>query len=310
MISHILATLPILLLFAFGYLLRRVSFFSERTIGEIRKFVLTFSLPALLFRAFLSLDVQASYFIMIPVIYLLCLTMFFVGMIVARIAHINTPYFPVLMGGFEMGMFGYALFISLYGIEHLGKIAFFGIGQTLFVFTFLVSIMTGLRQQEKQHPVTAIKGFLTNPISMAMVAGIILGQLSVPPALHDIVTSFGAFLNLLGSITVPLITIIIGYGIQVGKSGMKLSLVTILVRKTFLLLFVLTINHFIIDQWLQMDAIYRYALVMMALTPPTFLPSMLVRQGDPYNSSYINRTISLDCLVSILLTMLAATIYQ
>lgn len=310
MISHVFATLPILALFSLGFLLKRVSFFSDKTIAEIRKFVLNISLPALLFKAFLSLEVQAKHTIMILVIYLMCLAMVFIGKLVRRIAKIESPYFPILMGGFEMGMFGYALFISLYGIEHLGKIAFLGIGQTLFVFTILISLLMGLRDQGNRSPFDAVKRFLTNPISMSMVAGIIVGQINPPQALSGIVGTLGEFITLLGSITVPLITITIGYGISIGKTGLHLSLTTILVRKSALFLFALGINHFIIDQWLHMDALYRYALMIMALTPPTFLPSMLVRPNDPENAAYINRTISLDCLISIFATMLAAMFYR
>lgn len=310
MISHFFATLPILLLFGLGALLRHTAFIGEQTIADIRKFVLTISLPALLFKAFLSLEIEARYTIMIAIIYLMCIAMVLIGRLFSRVAKIETPYFSILMGGFEMGMFGYALFMSLYGVENLGKIAFLGIGQTLFVFTFLISLMMGLREQGKQGILPALRRFITNPISMAMVAGIIIGQIPTPSIGSEIVATMATFINLLGSVTVPLITITIGYGIKIGKQGLRLSIMTILVRKSFLVLFALTINHFIIDQWLQMDSMYRYGLLVMALAPPTFLPSMLVRPNDPENAGYINRTISLDCLVSIFATMLAATFYH
>ncbi len=137
--SQVFAALPILSLFVLGYLLKKVSFFKDSTIVDIKKLVTNISLPALLFNAFLSLDIQAKDILIVAVIYLMCTLMLVLGRIIAKIGNIKSPYFPLMMGGFEMGMFGYALFISLYGAENLGKIAFLTIGQSIFVFTILIS---------------------------------------------------------------------------------------------------------------------------------------------------------------------------
>jgi hypothetical protein len=57
---------------------------------------------------------------------LLVVTIFFLpshGLLGKLLANPFTwnAYFPLLLGGFEMGMLGYALFLSAYGSEHLGK---------------------------------------------------------------------------------------------------------------------------------------------------------------------------------------------
>jgi len=306
--SHAFAALPILTLFVLGYLLKKANFFRESTIADIKKFVTNISLPALLFKAFLSLEIQAKYFLIIVVIYLMCAMMIVIGRIVAKIANIRTPYFPLMMGGFEMGMFGYALFISLYGAEHLGKIAFLTIGQSIFVFTLLISgIMAA--QKGKQSIRTSLKRFLTSPIILSIAAGIIAGQLKGYIVEGMAVKAAMTFIGLLGSISIPLITITIGYGISIGREGLGISLFTILVRKSGLVIFALLINRYIIGGLLQMDDMYRYAMIILALSPPSFILSIFVQPEDKENISYINRTISLDCLISIFLTMIAASIY-
>lgn len=307
LMSHLFSTFPILALFLLGFLLKRARFFKADTIAEIKKFVTTITLPALLFNAFLSLEIQLKDTLMIAVIYLMCVLMIFIGKGVAKIAKVRSPYFPLLMGGFEMGMFGYALFISLYGEEHLGKMAFLVIGQSFFVFTVLFSAITAV-QDGKQSMRSNLKNFLSSPIILAMITGIIVGQVSPNLGQGPTAAAFLVFIRLLGSITVPLITITIGYGIAIGRKGLGLSLFTILIRKSFLVVFALLINRYIINGFLHMDKMYSYAMVILALSPPTFIFSVLADPDDTENYEYINRTISLDCLVSIFLTMIAASI--
>lgn len=305
--AHIFATFPILALFLLGYLLQRTAYFKVETIADIKKFVTDITLPALLFNAFLSLEIQLKDTLMIGVIYLMCVLMVFIGKGIAKVAKIESPYFPLLMGGFEMGMFGYALFISLYGEEHLGKMAFLVIGQSFFVFTILFSAIIAV-QQGKQSFRSGMKNLLTSPIILAMVAGIALGQIPFPRAEGAMVEASLTFIRMLGSITVPLITISIGYGISIGREGLGFSLFTILIRKAILFVFALLINRYIINGLLHMDRMYSYAMLILALSPPTFIFSILVPPEDTKNYAYINRTISLDCLITIFLTMGVASI--
>lgn len=305
--SHLFSTLPVLALFLLGILLKRAHFFKADTIAEIKRFVTSITLPALLFNAFLSLEIQLKDTLMIAVIYLMCVLMIFIGKGVAKIAKISSPYFPLMMGGFEMGMFGYALFISLYGEEHLGKMAFLVIGQSFFVFTVLFSAITAV-QDGRQSMRSTMKNFLTSPIILAMISGIVMGQIFPGMAQRPTGAALLVFVRMLGSITVPLITITIGYGIAIGRKGLGLSLFTIVVRKSFLVLFALLINRHVISGFLHMDTMYGHAMIVLALSPPTFIFSVLADPDDRENYAYINRTISLDCLLSIFLTMAAAAL--
>lgn len=309
MFTHVFSAAPILALFLIGYLMRRIHFFKESTLIDIKKFVSYISLPALLFNAFLSLEIQAKHTVMLAVVYLTCVVMILIGKAVARAVSVKSPMFPLMMGGFEMGMFGYALFVSLFGVEHLGKIAFLTIGQTIFVFTILISSVMGLHSG-RQSLATGLRRFFTSPVILSIIAGIVVGQFQ--PVVGDN-AALGAIKNLigiLGSMTIPLITITIGYGISISREGLGLSLGTILVRKTFLVVIALAINSYIIDGWLHMESMYRYAMLALALAPPPFVLSVFIHPDDHENLSYINRTISLDCLVSIVCTIVAVTLYR
>jgi predicted permease len=71
----------------------------------------------------------------------------------------------------------------------------------------------------------------------------------------------------------------------------------------------LLINHFLIDRLLGMDTIYRYALLVMFLTPPPYVVTIYMRPNDKVNADYVDNTLSLDTLVSIVMVMFAAVLY-
>ncbi len=305
---QILAILPILLLFLLGYVLHKIHFFSAGSIVQIRRIVTDLALPALLFRAFSGLTIESRYLIMVPVVFIVCVLMVVFGKLLAKILRIKSPYFPILMGGFEMGMFGYALIIAFYGQEHLGKSAFIALGQVFFVFSILISMLFQARDG-KQTPWTLLNRLLSSPIIWGVIAGLAVGALRKNIAPMPLFTSLDNFLALIGGLTVPLIAITIGYGIQIKKTGLMLSLATIAIRKSLLLVFALLINRYIVEGLLHMDSMYRYALLLMFLTPPPFIISILVRDDEHNSMDYVSNTISLDSLISVFLVLIATTIY-
>jgi len=306
---QILPILPILLLFVLGFLLHKVRFFREDSVPYIKRIVTNLALPSLLFRAFSTLAIESRYLAILPVVFATCALMVLLGKLIARVFHIKSPYFPIMMGGFEMGMFGYALFIAFYGQEELGKAAFIALGQVLFVFTVLITMLIQARDG-KQNPWSWLSRFFTSPIILGALAGIGAGIVRPLVTVGPLLETLGTFIGLLGDLTVPLIAITIGYGIRIQRSGLWLSIVTIATRKSLLLVFALLINRFVIDGWLHMESIYRYALLVMFLTPPPFIISIFAREDEHGSSDYASNTISLDCIISILLVMVAAAVYR
>jgi len=58
-----------------------------------------------------------------------------------------------------------------------------------------------------------------------------------------------------------------------------------------------------------MDSMYRHALMLMFLTPPPFIISILARDDEYKSMDYVSNTISLDSLISVLLVLIATTVY-
>jgi hypothetical protein len=306
---HFLSAMPIILFFSVGMSLKKLHFFHPRTIEDIKKFVLHISVPALLFRAFLTISIEIEYLLLIPVIFLMAAVMVPVGTLVAKILKIKSPYFPLLMTGFEMSMFGYALFISLYGIDNLGTLVFLTIGQTIYTFTFLMSSLTTIRDG-RQSRTKSLKRFVTSPIILAIALGLFIGSIVPSIEQYVIFPILNEIFMLVGpTLSVPIITMLIGYDIVLKREGLAISLITIGTRKLFLTIFALLINHYIIDGLLGMDAIYRHAMMVMVLAPSTFLHSMVIPSHDRKNYEYVNRTLSLDCIISIFVIVFVSMVY-
>jgi malate permease and related proteins len=306
--THILPILPVLLLFVLGFMLQKTRFFTEASVADVKKIVSTIALPALLFQAFSSLEIEMNYLVLVAVVFIICALMIVLGKLVARLLHIESPYFSLMMGGFEMGMLGYALFLSFYGEEHLGKIALVDLGQVVFVFFVLMALL--IRERDGVQSIKALaRQFITSPVIIAIFAGILASLLKPVITTSPLLESLGSFIGMVGGLTVPLIAITLGYGIHIKREGLALSVKTIIVRKTLLIGLALLVNHFIVDQLLHMDAMYRYALLIMFLTPPPFVISIYMPIQNQKDTDYVANTLSLDTLVSVILVMVAAAVY-
>ena len=308
MLETLLPVFPVLLLFIVGYSLQKISFFSPRSIGDVKKLVSNLALPALLFQAFSAIEVEASYLVLVMLVFASCALMVVLGKLLARPSRIESPYFALMMGGFEMGMLGYALFLALYGQQHLGKIALVDLGQVLFVFFVLMALLIKERG-DISSPKALLKQFASSPVIISIFSGLVVSFIKPHVESGPFLNSLGEFVDMLSRLTVPLIAITIGYGISIQKEGLVASLKTILVRKVLSLVLVLLLNTFIVDKLLGMDAMYRYAMMVMFLTPPPFVISIFMRQDDKPNMDYVANTLSLDTVVSILLIITMAAVY-
>ena len=309
MFDTLLPVLPVLMLFMVGYVLQRISFFSPRSIGDMKKLVSNLALPALMFQAFFAIEIESRYLILVALIFASCLLMVLLGRFLSRPLGIRSPYFSIMMGGFEMGMLGYALFLALYGDQHLGKMALVDLGQVLFVFFVLMALLIKEREGVSD-PKTLVRQFLTSPVILAILAGLVASALKGEVRRGPFLESLGSFIDMLGSLTVPLIAITIGYGINIRKDGLVASLKTILTRKILALVIVLILNAMVVDRMLGMDRMYRLAMMIMFLTPPPFVISIFMKQDDRANMDYVSNTLSLDTVISILLIIMMAAFYS
>lgn len=308
MIEQLLPVVPLLLLFLLGYALQRTNFFSTESLSHVKRIVSDLALPALLFQAFSAIEMESRYLILVVLIFAVCLIMVILGHYIGKLLKIHSPYFALMMTGFEMGMFGYAVFVSFQGEAHLGKIALVDLGQVIFVFTVLMALLIKHRDGTAKGS-DLLRRILTSPVILAILAGLATSFIAPQVPSSPIWDALAETIDLLARLTVPLIAITIGYGIHIRKELIGKSLKTILARRVLLILFALLLNVLVVDSLLGMDKMYQVALMTMFLTPPPFIISIYMRTDEKGESDYVDNTLSLDTLISIVAVVIASALY-
>ncbi|MDY0094934.1 MAG: AEC family transporter [Candidatus Vecturithrix sp.] len=305
------SVLPVLTLFILGYVLQRVHFFNAQSIPDIKKLVVSIALPCLLFRAFSQLELQPKFLAVVILVFGICGVMVLLGKMLANVLQISSPYFPMLLGGFETGMLGYAIFIAVYGMEEIDKLALIDLGQVLFVFFVLMALL--MKQRDgAQSASQLVKMFLTSPVIISIFLGIFTSLLKgdTDYSTYRMVHFAGQVITLLGNLTVPLICLVIGYELKFDVHSARLSVKTIVIRNILLIVFALLMNKMVFVRLLHFEPIYEYALLTMFLMPPPFVIALFLKEEDHKNQQYVINTLSLSTVVSIGLFIMISMIYR
>jgi predicted permease len=293
--------LPIPLLISLGYWSRRKNFLTETGIEELRKLVVNLALPAVLFVSFLNVELKAAYFVIFGFTFSLCVLLFLLGKWLRKQWNIQYDYFPYLTTGFEYGMLGISLFGAAYGIEKIGYIAVVDLGHEIFIwFVFLPLLL--IKRDGAQNPKEIVKSFLSAPVVIAILAGILFNILGGQDWLYQLPVT-GALIaafEFLGHLTVPLILIIVGYGIKIDRTGLKDAITVVIIRLGILIPLALILNIFLIRGLLQLEPLFEIALFTLLVLPPPFIIPLYTRSDlDTEEKQYINNVLTLHTIISV-----------
>ena len=212
MIDVLLQTLPFFAVIGLGYLAGRSGFFPAEATAYLTKFVFYFALSAMLFRfsatqelsSVLNWDIVLSYLVGTAVIYILA-----TGLALLRRRGIEEAAVEAQISVVgNVGFLGIPMLALLLGPEALGPVLLV-LSVDLIVFgSLIVIIITGSRDGRLSPAVirTVVGGLLSNPMIVAIVAGVVWSSaLALPmPAPLD------AFLGLLGGAATPCALFAIG----------------------------------------------------------------------------------------------------
>ena len=307
----ILKVLPILALIFLGVFMRRGNFLVQGAVGGMKRIVTDIALPSLLYLAFYRIKPDIRLLVVIAVIFMVCVVMVFIGRLTAMVIGAGSPYFSLLFGGFETGMLGYAIFPSVFGVDNVQKLALVDLGQVLFVFFVLMTLVTKLRDGV-QSPVDIVKSFISSPVIIAIFLGVITSLTDSILGFTDngIFQSFLQLLSLLGNMTAPLICIVIGYELNINFNSVLMPLKTILIRTSILLCIAFLINHFLFIKLLGLDIMYRYALITMFILPPPFVIPLFMKNEDSADKQYVLNSLSIGTVVSLVVFIVIIGLYR
>lgn len=296
--------IPLLALLIIGYFFKKQKFLVSNTIMEIKNFILNFSLPALLFTAFLDIEFKKEYLVILIIVIFVNLFMLYVGKFISPLFKKDDPYLKLLFTGFEMGMLGIPLFTAIYGTANVKFIGIIDIGHELFIWFILLGILLKLRQVSKgSNYKKLIKSFLTSPVIIAILIGILANLLGFSNIKNSniIALSIMETIQMIAGLTVPLILIIIGYEMEFKTENMTLPLKIIGIRLAVLIPLALIINNLIFSNILQLTNMYNIALFSMLIMPPPFIIPLFIKDKDLQSRKYIFNTLSISTIVSIVI---------
>lgn len=292
--------LPIFLLIGLGAWVRRSQFLPERAIDDLRKIVVNFALPSVLFVSFLNIEMQTNYLVLFVLTGAVCIALYALGVALRRRLNVPHPYFPFLMTGFEYGMLGVSLFGSAYGLENIGYIAVADLGHELFIwFVFLALLL--MTREGHTSPAQLAGSFFRSPVILAILAGIALNLLGAADFLAEQPVTGGilATLDFLSALTIPLILIIVGYGIRLDREGLRDAALVIGVRLAILIPLALLVNAVIVRGLLDLERPFEIALFTLFVLPPPFIVPLYMRQDLPDEKRYVNNVLMLYTVVSL-----------
>ena len=309
--------LPILLLVGLGVLIRRRGFLGAGTIDDLRRLILNVTLPAALFLAFLRVDLEPRYGVIVVSVFGACLLILALAPWLRRWAAIGPSSMPNLMAGFEAGMLGYALFAAVFGAAELYRFAIVDIGQVLFVF-FILATVVMVRASGQRPPLTeTVVAFVRNPVILAILGGIGGSLVGLGEALdgHPIGEALLTTIGLLAALTTPLIAIVLGYSTSLRSGSLRDPVRTLAVRLPIWVGLAIAFNVLVIDGLLGLDRLFQAAVLTMAILPPPFVvPLYMARasghsiEDDPEHDYTVN-TLSLATLATLAAIVVVGVVY-
>lgn len=265
--------LPIFLLIGLGILLRRTGLLRTDAVDALKMLVVRAVLPAVLFPSFLDMELRPDFAWVFVLVFALCVGGWFAGRIITRALGIRRRYAPFLMTGYEYGMLGISLFAGAYGLSAVGVIAVTALGHEIFIwFVFFTLLM--IERDGKAGVGATVRGFLLNPVIVAILGGIALNLLGVHTATLQPLPVVGAFMRALGflaPLTVPLILIVVGHGMIVERDGLSEALKVTLARLVLQGVAAWVAAVGVLGGLLGLDLRYQVALATLMILPPPFI---------------------------------------
>ncbi len=307
----IVKVLPTILAILLGMVLRKFRFFREGTVDDLKKIVVNISLPTLLFTAFAETQFDARYLLIIGIIFLLCVLMLLLGFAVKKALGNTNKYLPALFSGFEAGMMGYAIFVAVFGTENMYKFAVIDLGQVLFVFFVLVTVLQRFNGVKASAADTALS-FIKTPVIIAIFAGIffsvtglfrLASSYQAPMAVYETI-------KLLSSVNIPLICLIIGYELKLDGKYLPRSVMIVLFRMLISLALAAAINHFVLVNLFQLDRGFQAALFAMFILPSPFVIPVYMKNNEESDKQEVLNVLSVHIVLSLIAFIVLVGVFK
>ncbi|MFW5776774.1 MAG: AEC family transporter [Spirochaetota bacterium] len=281
MIADIVSQLlPIFIIIGIGTLLRVKNLLAPATMEQLKTLIINVSLPAVLFLSFFRMDLRPEMWLIATIVFVVCVLLYLFGRALAPVAGPFGAYLPFLSTGFEFGMMGAVFFGAAFGMDNMSYIAVIALGHEIFIWFVYFTLIRSKESPDsaKESLGAAVLRFLRSPIIIGIIAGLLLNVIGLErllrgnPVGDGIVTS----LEYLTGLTIPLILIVLGYGLRFRIDGLKQIALFSVLRLALVLAAAIAIDFLVFRALLDLPRLFSAALYTFVILPPPFILPLFV----------------------------------
>lgn len=292
--------LPVLIILSIGWFLRKREILSFGTVNELKSIIVNVALPCILFLSFSKTSLEPRYFIIVILVFALCLAMYGIGFLLRRripelFGSIFTPWF---MGGFEFGMIGIGLFGALWGEENLPLITLIGLGHEFFAWFVAVPYIQ-FKNSGKFNLAQTFGNFIRTPIILGIMGGLLANLTGIYSSLETFFLGRALLstMSTVSNLVVPLILMVVGYSLVLERGNTKKIACHIAARLGPILAIGTVVLMLVRSFAGTLDPLFTVAFYAFIILPPSYLMPIFV-QEDESERHFLSQAVIYYTLVS------------
>ena len=251
---------PVILMFVLGYFLKEKKVFKSSDAQLFLKLAFYVSIPALLIQSISKINILNFYYLPLIAV-LIYIILFFISYGVTKILKIK----PKTQGTFIVGSlvmngsFVIPFYISMYGIEEMGRFAIYDLGNALMIYSFVYVLACKYGSDEDAE--IEIKDIFKKLFLAPPFIGILIGLIFNISG-TELPTIVNNFLQPLGILTGPLFMLALGMNFKPKLINGKYILCVIFIR-----VFLGLIISFIFVSLFNIQGMNRIAILLLSSAP-------------------------------------------
>lgn len=289
--------IPIIFFITLGYIFGKRNYLDVCSIENLKKFTMDFIVPAIVFTAFLDMEFKKEYFVIVVLTILLNIVLMISGRFFSGIFELERDMMSFFSSGFVFGLLAIPMYGILFGYENISKITVFGIGNEIFIWFIYFNVLD-LKLSGKKLSIKSILLLFRSPMISAVILGLLFNYFKLQGYMS--LAGLASILDILKDMSIPLVFIIVGYGMILNREYIMLAFKMVAVRILVVSLIAAGLYFLILKEYFGNDRLMLYAFVIYLLVPPPYaLTIFMSKYGMKHEVNVVSTALSLNTIFSV-----------